>query len=142
MDRFSAAVVAAAGGGELLQHEVTSLLEALTGGDRAALDALFPVAYDELRRLARRQLASEQPRQTLGSVALVNEAYLKLVDQDDVRLQNRAHFVPNRSCYGPSARRSPRHRPERPGITHSSCAGTEPWVPGLHDAIGERNRQN
>ena len=74
------------------QPDVTRLLESLRAGDRAALDALFPLVYDELRRLARRQLARERPGHTLDSVALVNEAYLKLVDQDGVRLQNRAHF--------------------------------------------------
>ena len=78
--------------------DVTRLLASLRGGDRAALDALFPLVYDELRRLARRHLAREQPGHTLDSVALVNEAYLKLVDQDGVRLQNRAHF------FGVSAR--------------------------------------
>jgi RNA polymerase sigma factor (TIGR02999 family) len=79
-------------------HDVTRLLDSLRGGDRAALDVLFPLVYDELRRLARRQLARERPGHTLDSVALVNEAYLKLVDQDGVRLQNRAHF------FGVSAR--------------------------------------
>ena len=74
------------------QHDFTRLLDSLRGGDRAALDVLFPLVYDELRRLARRHLARERPGHTLDSVALVNEAYLKLVDQDDVRLQNRAHF--------------------------------------------------
>ena len=73
-------------------HTVTRLLESLRGGDRAALDALFPLVYDELRRLARRHLARERPGHTLDSVALVNEAYLKLVDQDGVRLHDRAHF--------------------------------------------------
>jgi RNA polymerase sigma factor (TIGR02999 family) len=79
-------------------HDVTRLLDALQGGDRAALDALFPLVYDELRRLARRHLAREQPGHTLDSVALVNEAYLKLVDQGGVRLDGRAHF------FGVSAR--------------------------------------
>ena len=73
-------------------RDVTRLLESLRGGDRDALDALFPLVYDELRRLARRQLARERPGHTLDSVALVNEAYLKLVDGDGVRLANRAHF--------------------------------------------------
>ena len=58
----------------------------------AALDVLFPLVYGELRRLARRQLARERPGHTLDSVALVNEAYLKLVEQGNVRLQNRVHF--------------------------------------------------
>ena len=74
------------------QLDVTRLLDALRGDDRAALDVLFPLVYDELRRLARAQLARERPGHTLDSVALVNEAYLKLVGQDGVRLQNRAHF--------------------------------------------------
>jgi RNA polymerase sigma factor (TIGR02999 family) len=74
------------------RHDITRLLESLSSGDRAALDVLFPLVYDELRRLARRHLSRERPGHTLDSVALVNEAYLKLVDQDGVRLQNRAHF--------------------------------------------------
>ena len=74
------------------QHDVTRLLDSLRGGDRAALDVLFPLVYDELRRLARRHLARERPGHTLDSVALVNEAYLKLVDHDGVGLRNRAHF--------------------------------------------------
>jgi len=78
--------------------EVTRLLDALRGGDRSALDALFPLVYDELRRLARRHLARERTGHTLDSVALVNEAYLKLVEQDGVRLDGRAHF------FGVSAR--------------------------------------
>ena len=78
--------------------EVTRLLDALRGGDRSALDALFPLVYDELRRLARRHLARERTGHTLDSVALVNEAYLKLVEQEGVRLDGRAHF------FGVSAR--------------------------------------
>ena len=73
-------------------HDITRLLDSLRGGDRAALDVLFPLVYDELRRLARRHLARERPGHTLDSVALVNEAYLKLVDQDGAPLQSRAHF--------------------------------------------------
>jgi RNA polymerase sigma factor (TIGR02999 family) len=80
------------------QHEVTRLLDALGGGDRSALDVLYPLVYDELRRLARRHLLRERPGHTLDSVALVNEAYLKLVAQDGVRLHGRAHF------FGVSAR--------------------------------------
>jgi RNA polymerase sigma factor (TIGR02999 family) len=74
------------------QQDITQLLGALSSGDRSALDVLFPLVYDELRRLARRQLQHERPGHTLDSVALVNEAYLKLVDQGNVRWQNRAHF--------------------------------------------------
>jgi RNA polymerase sigma factor (TIGR02999 family) len=71
---------------------VSELLRAWSDGDRAALDQLIPVVYDELRRQAARYLRRELPGHTLQTTALVNEAYLRLVDQNDVRWQNRAHF--------------------------------------------------
>jgi RNA polymerase sigma factor (TIGR02999 family) len=74
------------------RSEVTRLLDSLKSGDRAVLDALFPLVYGELRRLARRQLSRERPGHTLDSVALVNEAYLKLVGQEAMQWENRAHF--------------------------------------------------
>lgn len=74
------------------RHEITRLLESLRGGDLSAVDALFPLVYGELRGMARRQLARERPGHTLDSVALVNEAYIKLADQGAVHLENRAHF--------------------------------------------------
>jgi RNA polymerase sigma factor (TIGR02999 family) len=74
------------------RQDITQLAGALSSGDRSALDALYPLVYGELRRLARRQLQYERPGHTLDSVALVNEAYLKLADQGNVRWQNRAHF--------------------------------------------------
>src|SRR5687768_3828808 len=74
------------------RHDITRLLQSLRGGDQNAVDALFPLVYDELRSLARRQLARERPGHTLDSVALVNEAYIKLASQGDVPLENRAHF--------------------------------------------------
>jgi RNA polymerase sigma factor (TIGR02999 family) len=80
------------------QHDVTRLLAHARDGDRAALDRLLPLVYEELRRIARRQLARERPGHTLDSVALVNEAYLNLVDQSGPAWQNRAHF------FGVSAR--------------------------------------
>jgi len=61
-------------------------------GDAAALDRLLPVVYDELRRLARHQLRSERSNHTLQSTALVHEAYLRLVKQGPLRVDNRAHF--------------------------------------------------
>ena len=61
-------------------------------GDKAALDQLVPLVYPELRRLARRHMAHENPDHTLQTSALINEAYLKLVDQQNVKWQNRAHF--------------------------------------------------
>ena len=71
---------------------VTELLLAWNGGDKAALDQLIPVVYDELRRQASRYLRGERPGHTLQTTGLVNEAYLRLVDQRNVRWQNRAHF--------------------------------------------------
>ena len=74
------------------RHEVTRLLDLASAGDRGALEQLYPLVYDELRRMARRQLRGERPGHTLDSVALVHEAYLRLVDQPGVRLESRAHF--------------------------------------------------
>jgi RNA polymerase sigma factor (TIGR02999 family) len=61
-------------------------------GDRAALDALLPIVYDELRRLARHYLRHERGDHTLQSTALVHEAYMRLAGQDPPQWQNRAHF--------------------------------------------------
>jgi RNA polymerase sigma factor (TIGR02999 family) len=71
---------------------VTQLLIDWSRGDKAALDQLMPLVYDELRRLAKRHMARERPDHTLQTSALINEAYLRLVDQKDVHWQNRAHF--------------------------------------------------
>ena len=74
------------------QQGVTELLVAWGNGDKAALDELMPVVYDELRRLARSYLSRERPGHTLQTTALVHEAYLRLVDQRSVNWQNRAQF--------------------------------------------------
>jgi len=71
---------------------VTRLLQDWSAGRRDAFDQLFPLLYDELRRLAARHLRRERTPHTLQATALVNEAYLKLVQQDGVRCENRAHF--------------------------------------------------
>jgi RNA polymerase sigma factor (TIGR02999 family) len=71
---------------------VTALLQAWGEGDEVALERLLPVVHDELRRLARRYMAGEHQGHTLQATALVNEAYLRLVDVHKVRWQNRAHF--------------------------------------------------
>jgi RNA polymerase sigma factor (TIGR02999 family) len=72
--------------------DITQLLLAWNDGDRAALDNLMPIVYDELRRLAQHQMRFEAPEHTLQATVLVNEAYLRLVDQRRVNWQNRAHF--------------------------------------------------
>ena len=71
---------------------VTQLLVRWRGGDRDAFDALIPLVYDELRRIAQRYLQAERPEHTLQSTALVNEAYMRMVAQDLPQWQNRAHF--------------------------------------------------
>jgi RNA polymerase sigma-70 factor (ECF subfamily) len=71
---------------------VTELLVALGRGDSSALDRLVPLVHDELRRLARRQMRRERDGHTLQTTALVNEAYLRLIDLTRVTLQDRAHF--------------------------------------------------
>jgi len=73
-------------------QEVTQLLAAWGQGDRSALDRLLPLVHAELRRIARRQMSQERPGHTLQATALVNEAYLKLADQQEFEWQNRAHF--------------------------------------------------
>ncbi len=74
------------------QHEVTELLRLWRSGDEEALDRLTPLVYDELHRLAHRHLNRERPDHTLQTTALVNEAYLRLVEQSDVDWESRAHF--------------------------------------------------
>jgi RNA polymerase sigma factor (TIGR02999 family) len=73
-------------------QEVTRLLLAWNDGDESALEKLVPLVYGELRRLAKRQMWGEHPDHTLQTTALINEAYIKLVDLRNVHWQNRAHF--------------------------------------------------
>jgi RNA polymerase sigma-70 factor (ECF subfamily) len=74
------------------QHEVTQLLQAWTDGDQMALERLMPLVYGELHRLAKRYMARERSGHTLQTTALVNEAYLKLVDTQQMNWRSRAHF--------------------------------------------------
>ena len=102
-------------------HQVTDLLDAWSHGDKEALDKLMPLVYDELRRLARQHMRRERAGHTLQTTALVNEAYMRLVDQRRAQWQNRAQF------FGIAARlmrrilvdhaRS-RHRQKREGDAH------------------------
>jgi RNA polymerase sigma-70 factor (ECF subfamily) len=73
-------------------NEVTQLLLDWSDGDKAALDRLMPLVFEELRTLARHYMRRERPSHTLQTTALVNEAYLRLIDQRSVHWQNRAHF--------------------------------------------------
>ncbi|MDQ6785743.1 MAG: sigma-70 family RNA polymerase sigma factor [Acidobacteriota bacterium] len=74
------------------QKEVTQLLVKLTDGNTQAIEELLPLIYDELRNLAGKYLRRERASHTLQPTALVHEAYLKLIDQTQVKWQNRAHF--------------------------------------------------
>ena len=73
-------------------REITSLLKAWTKGDQEALNELVPLVQAELHRIASRYMSNERPGHVLQTTALVNEAYVRLIDWDNVRWQNRAHF--------------------------------------------------
>jgi RNA polymerase sigma-70 factor (ECF subfamily) len=73
-------------------EDVTELLLAWRGGDQLALEKLTPIVYQDLRRLARRRLLDERAGHTLQPTAVVNEAYMRLVDYRHVQWQDRAHF--------------------------------------------------
>ncbi len=73
-------------------QEITQLLQAWSGGDQAALEELVPLVRAELHRLARHYMANERRGHVLQTTALVNEAYLRLIDWKNVNWQNRAHF--------------------------------------------------
>ena len=75
-----------------MSHNITHLLKEWSDGDEQALDRLTPLVYEELRQQAARYLRRERPGHTLQTTALINEAYLRLIDVKDVRWQNRAHF--------------------------------------------------
>jgi RNA polymerase sigma-70 factor, ECF subfamily len=72
--------------------EVSGLLRAWSRGDQSALEKLTPIVYDELRRLASRYMKRERSGHSLQTTALVNEAYMRLVDYKRMQWQNRAHF--------------------------------------------------
>jgi RNA polymerase sigma factor (TIGR02999 family) len=73
-------------------NEVTQLLVEWSNGNQAALEKLMPLVYEELRRLAHGYMGHERPGHTLQTSGLVNEAYLRLIDQSRVQWQNRSHF--------------------------------------------------
>jgi RNA polymerase sigma factor (TIGR02999 family) len=75
-----------------MSQPITELLLAWNQGDEQALDRLMPLVHDELHRLAHRYMTGERPGHPLQTTALVNEAYVRLIDSSRVRWQNRAHF--------------------------------------------------
>ena len=78
--------------GEPAAEDISTLLRAWSDGDQSALEQLPPVVYDELHRLARRYMKGERSGHSLQTTALVNEAYMRLVDYERMQWQNRAHF--------------------------------------------------
>ena len=74
------------------QHQITQLLAEWSEGNHSALDKLYPLVYEELHRLARRYMSREKKGHTLQTTALINEAYVRLVDQKNVHWANRSHF--------------------------------------------------
>jgi len=75
------------------RSDATDLLVAWSNGDESAFDKLVPLVYQELRLLAQRYLRRERPDHTLQATALVNEAYIRLIDVNRIQWQNRAHFL-------------------------------------------------
>jgi RNA polymerase sigma factor (TIGR02999 family) len=78
--------------GERAVDDISELLRAWSGGDQSALQRLTPIVYDQLHSLARRYLKRERPGHSLQATALVNEAYMRLVDQERMQWHNRAQF--------------------------------------------------
>jgi len=74
------------------RHSITQMLQEWSEGNAQALDELMPLVYRELHRQASRYLRHERPNHTLQTTALIHEAYLKLIDQRDVRWESRTHF--------------------------------------------------
>ncbi len=72
--------------------QITQLLRSWSQGDEGAIEKLMPLVYDELHRMARRYMSGEKPGHTLQATALVNEAYLRLVNASEANWQNRTHF--------------------------------------------------
>ncbi|HKQ79292.1 MAG TPA: ECF-type sigma factor, partial [Blastocatellia bacterium] len=109
--------------------EVTQLLIAWSNGDQKALEKLVPLVYDELRRIARRYMEREPAGHTLQTTALVNEAYLRLVEQKSMKWQNRAHF------FGISAQLMRRILVSMARARHASKRGGEARQVSLDEAL-------
>jgi RNA polymerase sigma factor (TIGR02999 family) len=124
-----------------MNNDVTRVLQALAAGDRAAGSQLLPLVYDELRKLAARNMSSEQPGQTLDATGLVHEAYLRLVPsgQDAERWDGRAHFFASaaqamRRILVENARRKVRVR-HGGGMQRVALSDAKPAIAPLSDEI-------
>src|SRR5262245_53253752 len=128
--------------------DITQLLEAIDRGDREAAGRLWPLVYDELRRLAGAQMAPERTGQTLDASALVHEAYLRLSGDPDLAFANRRHFfaaaaqamrrilVENARAKGRRKRGGDRRR-EHPDLDALAAGGPAEPLPALHDALDQ-----
>jgi RNA polymerase sigma factor (TIGR02999 family) len=114
--------------------DVTELLLAWNQGDRAALDLLMPIVYGELRRLAKYQMKFEPSDHTLQATGLVNEAYLRLVDQKRVNWKNRAHF------FGAAAQIIRRVLVDHARARHRLKRGGDALKVTLHDGLEASKR--
>jgi RNA polymerase sigma factor (TIGR02999 family) len=117
-------------------HQVTRLLGEINAGNQAAIEELMPLVYDELRRIASRQLSHERRDHTLQPTALVHEAYLRLVDQHSPQWQNRLHFL---SVAATIMRRvlidhaKAKHRQRRGGPNQQKI-----WIEDLNEGAGSK----
>ncbi len=116
--------------------DVTQLLVDYSNGKREALDVLTPLVYGELRNLAARYLRRERSDHTLQSTALVHEAYLRLIDQNQVRWQNRAHF------FGVAAQMIRRILVDHARTRHAQKRGGNAQKLSLDEAIGLPERRD
>jgi RNA polymerase sigma factor (TIGR02999 family) len=137
-----------------LMSEVTRILSAIERGEPQAAERLLPLVYDELRRLAARQMAQEKPGQTLQATALVHEAYLRLVGPGEgTGWQNRGHFL---AAAAEAMRRilveRARHKATQKcggGLWRVDLGGVDPAAPAadedllaLDEALGELERHD
>src|SRR5262245_885551 len=113
-------------------NDVTRILQSMDQGDPKAADALLPLVYDELRRLAAAKMAHEAPGQTLQATALVHEAWLKLAGSDRQQWQGRAHF------FGAAAEAMRRILIDKSRRKASLKRGGDPPREELHDSIEVR----
>jgi RNA polymerase sigma-70 factor (ECF subfamily) len=114
---------------ELPPAEITVILKAWAGGDPAALERLVPLVYKELKRMAHRYMRRENPDNTLRTTALVNEAYLRLVDVNNVCWEDRAHF------FAVSAQMMRRILVDAARARHRDKRGGDQQVVNLNDSV-------
>ena len=118
------------------QPDITQLLERWGSGEATALDELVPLLYKELRRMAANYLRRERHEITLQPTALINEVFLRLIDQHEIKWQNRAHF------FGISARLMRRILVDRVRVRHAAKRGGVQYSVSLSKADRIAGRQN